>query len=166
MKHVKKTLLCILLVVAMLLALGACDDKPQTKQLTDLKLPTLKSNQMAVIIKNGDTDYTCYTVNLLKVGKEQPTCEDVLYYLHENADLVIDWSDSAFGKYLNGIGGISVKESNQYVEVFTSNVKYQGTWANVDKYEVGDVTLVAANYGVSDLGVAQGDVVYFELASF
>ena len=166
MKNVKKLLLCLLLVVATLVALVSCDDKPQPKQLTDLTLPTLKSTQVAVIIKNGENDYTSYTVSLNKIEADKVTCEDVLAYLEDEADLTLDWYDSSFGKTINGIGGISATESNQYVEVFTSNAEYQGTWAGVDKYEVGEVTLVAANYGVSGLGVAAGDVIYFELASF
>ena len=166
MKNVKRCLLCVLLIIATLFALTACDDKPQVKQLNKLSIPTLNDNEVAVIIRKSDDDFTCYTVNLARVGKDQPTCEDVLVYLRDNANLTIDWYDSSFGKTINGIGGISATESNQYVEVFTSNAEYQGTWAGVDKYEVDGVALVAANYGVSSLGVAQGDVVYFEIATF
>ena len=168
MKRICRILICILLVVATF-ALVSCDDKPQAKQLSDLTLPRLKDNQAAVIIKNGDNDYVSYTVNLDKVGEGDVTAEDVIQYLHDEADLYLDWQNGTFGKFLNAIGGV-VPNPNaanyEYVEVFTSNTAYQGTWAGVDKYEVGDVTLVAANYGVSELIVAAGDVIYFELATY
>ena len=168
MKTAKKLLICIFLAVATLLVFASCVDKPQAKQLTDLTLPTLRGNQAAVIIKNGDNDYTSYTVNIAKVGSgDNLTAEDVLVYLKDEAELTLDWTDSDFGKFINAIGGITPNANNrEYVAVFTSNPKYQGTWAGVDTYEVGNVSLVAANYGVSELGVVAGDIVYFELASY
>ena len=167
MKRINRVLIIVLLVAFTLCALVSCDDKPQAKQLTDLTLPTLKDGQAAVIIKNGDNDYTSYTVTIDKVGEGDVVAEDVLTYLVEQAGLVIDWADSTYGKYINAIGGITLDASkNQYIEVFTSNTDYQGTWAGVTTVEAGDVTLKSASVGVSELGVANGDVIYFELASY
>ena len=168
MKHIHKILICVLLVALTLCAFASCDDKPQAKHLTDLQLPQLKDNQIAVIIKNGDGDYTGYTVNLDKVSaQEKITAEDVLAYLKEVSDLALDWTDSSYGKYINSIGGITPDASkNEYVTVLTSNTEFQGAWAGVDELKVGDVTLKSASVGVTELGVAQGDVIYFELASY
>ena len=167
MKRINKILICILLVALALCAFVSCDDKPQAKQLTDLQLPKLKDNQIAVIIKNGEADYTSYTVTLDKVGAGELTAEDVLAYLKDEAELTFDWADSTYGKYINAIGGITPDATkNEYVTVLTSNTAFQGTWAGVDELKVGEVTLKSASVGVSELGVAAGDVVYFELASF
>ena len=164
MKNIKKLLVFILIAVS-LFALTACDNPPQIKQLTELTLPELGNNQMAVIVKNGDSDYTSYTVTLTDGGINTNVCEDVLEYLRVKSGLTLIWQDSTYGKFITAIGGITA-EGNSYVEVFTSNVQYQGTWAGVDKYEVEGVSLVAASVGVTDLKVAAGDVVYFELGSF
>ena len=166
MKRFNKLLICLLLVFAVLFTLASCDDKPQPVQLTDLTLPELDGNQMAVIIKNGDNDYTSYVVTLGKGGVEATTCEQVLEYLKTKSKLVLTWEDGAFGKFIKAIGGITVDPTNQYVEIFTSNTQFQGDWAGVETRVAGDTTLVSASKGVTELGVAAGDVVYFERASF
>ena len=166
MKSLKKILIFILLVVA-IFALASCDDKPQAKQLTDLTLPKLNDNQAAVIIKNGDSDYVSYTVNLTKVSEGDVTVEDVLAYLKDEAGLTLDWTDSTYGKYINAIGGLTPNASNnEYIEVFTSNSAFQGTWAGVAEIKADGTTLKSASVGVSELVVAAGDVIYFEIATF
>ena len=167
MKRIYKILICILLVAAALFALASCDDKPQPKQLTDLTLPALKDNQMAVIIKNGDKDYTSYTVNLNKVDGEKKTVEDVLAYLKNEAELVLEWNDGTFGKFITAIGGIKPASISQWVTVLTSNKSYQDNDSAYSlTYTVGDVKLVSAMVGVSYMEAQAGDVVYFELAGF
>ena len=167
MKHIKRLLICVLIIIS-IFALASCDDKPQAKLLTDLQLPALKDNQAAVIIKNGDKDYVSYTVDLTKFGETDVTAEAVLTYLETEAGLTIDWTDSAFGKFINAIGGINPDASkNEYVTVLTTNAAFQGTWAGVTEYELGEgVSLKDAAVGVTELLVAAGDVVYFELASY
>ena len=165
MKRIYRLLICLMLLVAVF-ALSSCDDKPQAKQLTDLSLPNLKANQMAVIIKNGDKNYTSYTVVLGESGVNAQTCEDVLEYLKDEAGLLLGWDDSGYGKFISAIGGINPNPSCEYVEVFTSNADFQGTWAGVEIREADGVTLMSAAVGVSELLVAAGDVVYFELGSF
>ena len=166
MKRLSRILVCLLLVVA-IFALVSCDDKPQPKQLTDLTLPALKDNQMAVIIKNGDNDYVSYTVNLNKVDGEKKTVEDVLAYLKNEAELVLEWSDGSFGKFITAIGGIKPASNSQWVTVLTSNGTYQDNDSAYSlTYTVGDVKLVSAMVGVSDMDAQAGDVVYFELAGF
>ena len=165
MKRLNKILILILLVVTVF-ALASCDDKPQPKQLPDV-VPELEANQMAVIIKNGEGDYEVYTVTLGANGVEAETCEDVLAYLKDNQQLSLTWSDSDYGKFVSAIGGINPNASNEYVQVFTSNADYQGTWAGVTVYEINEnLALKDASVGVSYLGVAAGDIVYFELGSF
>lgn len=165
MKRIYKILICILLVVATF-ALVSCDDKPQAKQLTDLTLPTLKDNQMAVIIKNGEGDYTSYTVTLSKVGRGEVTVEDVIVYLHEEADLYVDWQNGAYGKFINGIGGAKPASSGEWVTILTSDEEYINLFASyVMIITVGDVTLQSAKVGVSDMTAHAGAVVFFMVAN-
>lgn len=162
----KRLLTWILAVVLLIasLALVACVDKPQAKQLTELALPQLGDNQMAVIIKNGDKDYTSYTVTLTD---DMQTGEDVLNYLADKADLQIDWQDSEYGKFINGIGGAKVHAgTSEFVNVMTSVQKDKGTWAGVKTYNVGDVTLAASAVGVSEMSVEAGAVIYFEIDTY
>ena len=166
MKHFKRLLLCVLLIIATLFALTSCDDKPQAKQLTDLTLPKLNGNEMAVIIKNGDSDYTQYIVNLDKIDNDSPKCEHVLNYLHDEAALAIVWEDGGYGKYVTTVGSIS-QGDGKYIFLYTSNLDYESAWASSTPYELGDgVKLVEASVGVTDLPVAAGDIVYFELGTY
>ena len=145
-------------------ALVACVDKPQPVALTDLELPELNDNQMAVIIKNGEKDYTSYTVTLGKGGADATTAEGVLQYLHEKSGLYLDWQQGSFGKYLNGIGGAKPSSSSEWVTVLTSDKEFQDTASAYSiKYTVGDVSLVSATVGVTELTVKAGTVIYFEV---
>lgn len=169
MKQTKRLLTWILAVVLIVacFALTACVDKPTSKQLTQLTLPALRDNQMALIIKNGDSDYTSYTVTLGENGTDATTVEGVISYLHQEADLAIDWEDSAFGKYIHGIGNITEDTAcAAYVTVYTSVARDQGTYAGVTTYTVGDVTIVEAGVGVSEMTVEAGAVIYFEIVSY
>ena len=102
MKNTTKLLTWILMVVLVVCATGlvACVEKPTEKALDKLELPTLKQGQVAVIIKNGESDYTRYTVTL---SEDMTSVEDVLAYLKENG-MYLDWTDSDYGKMLNSIG--------------------------------------------------------------
>lgn len=166
MKKSTKLSICILLVIVSLLSFSACDDKPQAKQLTSLTLPELADNQIAVIIKKGDSDYQQYVVELEKLGTGANTCEQAIEYLQNKAKLAVTWQDGTYGKYLTAIGGIA-EGDGQYVFVYTTNPNFQGTWAGVSSYVIGDgVLLKEAAVGVSDLQVQAGDVIYFELGSY
>lgn len=162
MKRTKRLLTWILAVVLIVVcaALVACVDKPQAEQLTELTLPKLNSDQMAVIIKNGDKDYTSYTVTLTE---DMKTGEDVIRYLIDEAGLSVTWTDSEYGKYIDSIGGAKPDASkNEYVNVLTSVAEDKGSWAGVKTYEVNGVTLVAAAVGISQMSVEAGAVIYFE----
>ena len=166
MKNTKRLLTWILVAVLIVttVVLVACVDKPQPVALTDLELPILKDNQMAVIIKNGENDYTSYTVTLGKGGTDATTAEGVLQYLHEQSGLYLDWQQSSYGKYLNGIGGAKPASSSEWVTVLTSDKEFQDTASAYSiKYTVGDVTLVSATVGVTDLTVKAGTIIYFEV---
>ena len=167
MKHTKRLLTWILVAVLVVaaLALVACVDKPKPVQLTDLTLPELKSNQMAVIIKNGDNDYTSYVVTLGKGGTDAKTAEDVLNYLQKEADLYVDWQNGSYGKFLNGIGGaVPTAGTYEWVTVLTSDEEYQDTAsAYAITYVVDGVTLMSSTDGVTSLKVKAGTVLYFEV---
>ena len=166
MKNTKRLLTWILVAVLVVLtvALVACVDKPKPVELTELSLPKLKNNQMAVIIKNGDNDYTSYVVTLGNGGTNAETCEGVIQYLHDETGLFLDWQEGSFGKFLNGIGGAKPQSSSEWVTVLTNDSEFQDNESAYKiTYKVDDVTLVSAKVGVSDLTVKAGTIIYFEV---
>lgn len=166
MKNAKRLSACIL-AIALVVSLGvfaACVDKPQAQELTELTLPELGNNQMAVIVKNGDKDYTAITVTLGKNGVEAETVEDVLSYLKEEGTITLEWGNSDYGKFISKIGKINPAQG-EWVAVYTSNSAEYDTSAWAQTYTVGSVTLVSASVGVSQLSVAEGYVIYFELGA-
>ena len=158
------SLILTVALIAVSTALVACVDKPAAKQLTELTLPELKTNQMAVIIKNGGNDYTSYTVTL---SADIKTGEDVIQYLIEEASLSVDWTDSEHGKYINSLGSLKPDVSKkEYINVLTSVAKDKGVWAGVKSYTVGKVTLTESQVGISDMTAEAGAIIYFEIASY
>ena len=169
MKNTKRLLTWILVAVMIVLAVAlvACVDKPQPVQLAELTLPKLKDNQLAVIIKNGDNNYTSYTVTLGEGGTNATSVEGVIQYLHDEAEMALNWEDSSYGKYIHGIGGINEDTAKgAYVTVYTSVKADQSTEAGATTYQVGDVKIVAAGVGVSSMTVQAGAVIYFELVTY
>ena len=167
MRNVKRLsawILTIALAVS-LFALVACVDKPQAQELTELTLPTLAENQMAVIIQNGKNDYTSITVTLGKSGVEAKTVEDVLAYLKKEGAIDLKWHDTEYGKYIDTLGKLTPSTS-EWVAVFTSNSAEFDTSAWAQTRKAGDVTLTTSIVGVSELSVAPGYIIYFELASY
>ena len=165
MKNTTKLLTWILMVVLVFLVLGlsACVEKPTPQNLTDLKLPNLRGKQVAVIIKNGENDYTAYVVNLTD---EMTTVEHVLQYLKDNG-MQLDWTSSDYGKMINSIGKLTPDASkNEFVAFFTSVQSDKGTGAGVPTYYVGGVEIVSAQVGVSDAIVRSGSVFYFEISTY
>ena len=163
----KRLLTWILVAVFAVLAMTfvACVDKPQAQELTELVLPTLDKDQMAVIIKNGEKDYTSITVTLGKNGVEAQTVEDVLAYLKDEGTLTVEWTDSGYGKFITRLGKIKPASANEWVAVFTSNPAEFDTGAWAITRTVGDVTLTTSIVGVSELSVAAGYIIYFELGA-
>lgn len=157
------TLALALVLVFSVFTLVACADKPTVQEVTDLTLPTLADNQVAVIIKNGDKDYTNYVA---PINDEMKNVEDVLNYLAEELDLYLDWQDSDYGKYLNGIGGAIPTQTNEFVSFYTSVADDKGNWAGVTGYTIGDVEIVSAQVGVSSAKVESGAVYYFEIGTY
>lgn len=168
MKNTKRLLTWILVAVLIVstVVLVACVDKPEPVQLTDLKLPELKDNQMAVIIKNGEGNYTSYTVTLGKGGTDATTGEGVIQYLHEVAGLELTWTDGEYGKFLTAIGGAKVVAANEYIMVMTTVEKDKGNWAGVETRVVDGVSIVYSQVGVSEMTVEAGAIIYFEIATF
>lgn len=157
------TLALALVLVFSVFTLVACADKPTVQEVTDLTLPTLEENQVAVIIKNGENNYTNYVA---LINDEMKNVEDVLNYLAEEIDLYLDWQDTEYGKFLNGIGGAIPKQTNEFVSFYTSVADDKGNWAGVTGYTIGDVEIVSAQVGVSSAKVESGAVYYFEIDTF
>ena len=165
MKNTTKLLTWILMVVLVVCASGlvACVEKPTEKALDKLELPTLKQGQVAVIIKNGESDYTSYTVTL---SEDMASVEDVLAYLKENG-MHLDWTDSDYGKMLNAIGkAVPDASKNEFVAFFTTVESDKGNWAGVPTYNVDGTQIVSAQVGVSDAKVQSGAIFYFEISTF
>lgn len=168
MKHTKRLLTWILAVVLIIgaLCLVACVEKPTPQQLTDLTAPNLKGGQVAVIIKNDDDTYTQYVVNLTE---QMTKVEHVLQYLKDN-DMPLDWTDSNYGKMINGIGTLALDATkNEFVAFFTSVQADKGNWAGVPTYTLAGNTqlqIVSAQVGVSDASVESGAVFYFEISTY
>ena len=160
-----KLLTWILMVVLVVCAVGlvACVEKPTPQDLTELKLPKLKDNQVAVIIKNAEKDYTSYTVAL---SEDMTSVEDVLAYLKENG-MSLDWTDSDYGKMLNSIGkAVPDFSKNEFVAFFTTVEGDKGNWAGVPTYVVEGTQIVSAGVGVSDAKVQSGAIFYFEISTY
>ena len=169
MKNTRKLLTWILVAVLIVttVALVACVDKPQPVALSDLELPTLKDNQMAVIIKNRNDTYTAHVVTLGSKGCDATTVEGVISYLVERNLLTVDWTDSETGKWLNDIGGLEPNAgAHEYVSVYTSVQKDQGAGASATAYSIGSITVGYSQYGVSGMSVEAGAVIYFELQTW
>lgn len=157
-------LITALLVLAM--ALSACVDKPTAQEVTELILPTLDVNQMAIIVKNGNKDYTNIVVTLGFGGVMAKNVEDVLNYLNEQGTLTVVWQDSAFGKFIVGIGKAQVSSDGEFISILTSVEQDKGSWAGVTRYSVGGVNLVSSQVGVSEMTVEAGAVIYFEIDTY
>lgn len=156
----KKSLLVGICLLVVLLCFVSCVDKPAATQLTGLTLPQLQSDQMAVVVKDADGGYATYTVTL---NSDIKTCEDVVRYLSENSSLEVEWFDSGYGKFIGSIGGAK-PQGNQWITVMTDLEEFQDkAGAYAVTYLVGDVTLVTANAGVSDIAAKGGSVLYFEV---
>ena len=165
MKNTKKLLTWILMVVLVVCTVGlvACVEKPTPQDLTELKLPKLKDNQVAVIIKNAEKDYTSYTVTL---SEDMTSVEDVLAYLKENG-MHLDWTDGPYGKTMNSIGkAVPDPSKNEFVAFFTTVESDKGNWAGVPTYVVEGVQIVSAGVGVSDAKVQSGAIFYFEISTY
>ena len=165
----RKRLLTWILVAVLAIsaiALVACVDKPTAQEVTELILPTLAENQMAIIVKNGDKDYTNVVVTLGLGGVVAKNVEDVLDYLNEQGTLNVNWQESAYGKFIVGIGKAQANASGEFVSVFTSIENDWGSWAGIASYSVGNVKLVASGVGVSEMSVAPGAVIYFEIDTY
>ncbi len=164
MKNTKLlTWILVVVLVVCVTSLVACVEKPAEKSLDQLKLPTLKQGQVAVIIKNGEADYTQYIVNLTE---SMTSVEDVLAYLKENG-MHLDWTDSQYGKTLNSIGkAVPDSNKNEFVAFFTTVESDKGNWAGVPTYNVGGTQIVSAGVGVSDAKVQSGAIFYFEISTF
>lgn len=161
MKSRHIAIICLVTALAVAsLVFAACTDKPDVQQLTELTLPELDNDQMAVIIKNADDDYTVYTVTL---NEEITTGEDAIEYLVGNSELYVKWTDGDYGKYIEELGTLKPSE-NEFIVVMTSVEKDKGAWAGVASYEIGDITIVESQVGVSDMTVEAGAIIYFEIA--
>ena len=167
MKRLLTWILVAVMIVVSTVALVACVDKPEPTELTELTLPKLNNNQMAVIIKNGDNDYTSYVVTLGNGGTNASTAEGVLDYLVEETGLKLECEGTGSSKFINSIGSITPDAgAGEYIEIFTSNSRFFGDWAGVTELKVGETSLKSASKGIYDLEVVAGDVLYFQISVF
>lgn len=160
----KKLLTWILavLLVVMSVCLVACVDKPDAQKL-DVTLPNL-DDKVAVIFNKGNDEYVVYTVDY---AADLKTGVDVIQKLADDGEITVDWSDSSYGKFINAIGPLQPDASkNEYVTVLTSVAKDKGNFAGATTYIIGDVTIVSAQVGISEMSVESGAIIYFEIATY
>ena len=154
-------------ILTCVFAFTACDDKPEMQTLSELTLPQMEDNQACVIIKEGESKYSCFVVTLGEDGTTAQNGEQLLQYLQEKSNLALNWQDSAYGKYLLGIGNITADESKgEFVAIFTSVEKDKGSWAGVRSYQAGETELVSSAVGISEMTVQPGAVIYFEISTY
>lgn len=165
----KQKLLTWILVVALtflLTTFACCDDKPQGQKI-DVKLQSIKSNQMLVVVNNGDGDFDQYVVTLGEEGVNATIGEEVLSYLVTNSNLTLDWTDSTYGKTINKIGKLAPDANlQQYVAIYTSYKQDASTYAGATQYKLGGTYVYTAGLGISSLTVKAGVVLYFEMQTW
>ncbi len=166
MKNTKRLLTWILVVVLALsltVCLTACIDKPETIELNKLELPKMEKNQMVVIIKNGENDYTDIVVTL---NKDVTNGDELINYLVDTKTFSVEWEDSQYGKFLVAIGKIKADSSkNEYISIYTSVTADNGE-ATDPVYTVDGVKLYYSAKGISQMTVEDGAVIFFEKGSY
>ena len=128
-----------------------------------------ESGDVTVLIEAQDGSITEYKVYLENIENKSEGAFGVLEYLaaRENNPLTIDVSDSAYGKYINTIGGLNPDASaNEYISVYTSVEKDFGTWDGVGVKTYGEITLKSAGVGVSTMSVVEGCILLFCIETY
>ena len=124
------------------------------------------SGEMTVIVESEDGSYTAYSVSLGEVKNKAEGVAGVLEHLRDREEepLALDMSDSTYGKYVYGIGGIAEDPTaGKYIPIYTSLEKDFGTWEDVGTIEYEGITLKSAGVGISSMTVESGIVVLFRL---
>ena len=166
MKKQFLAVVCILLVVFCFVFV-ACDSKPEPITMDQLQIPQMGNNECVVVVVNNDGTYTLCVVRIGKDVEQGASVEQVLLYLNDNTNLYLDWTSSSYGKYINGIGGAIVEESNEFVTVLTSIQSQQATGAWVKTVNIPDYgTVVSASQGVEGLSVEPGCVILFMIDTY
>lgn len=142
-------------------ALCCCVDKPEPKTLQELSLPSLKDNQTAVIVGNGN-GYTLYVVDIDTLPQSAKYASDLLVYLHENFGLQYDLQ----GTFLQSIGQLVPDADNhEYIAVYCNVVDYSNVmWGEVATSD-GQV-LCGASVGITELPIVAGTVILFDIATW
>lgn len=140
----KKVFSVILLFIA-LFALSSCKDE----------------NDVTVLIKNGDK-----VVEIIVDDKditEGMTLEQLLLSDEYKDKFKADMVDGAYGKYINGIYGITPDPSKgEYISVYTTLFDYTFGEAVV----VNEIEFKAASVGVSELMIVAGAAYMFSLEAW
>jgi hypothetical protein len=121
---------------------------------------------VTVVIETEDGKYDVYKANLEEVENKSEGAVGVIEALRDRKDkpLSVNMTDSAYGKYIKGIGGLEEDAlSKKYVMTYTSLEKDFGTWDGVGTLEYGGVTLKSCAVGVSAMTVEAGMIILFRL---
>lgn len=152
----KKTLALLLTLALLVCSLASCS----------LFGSVADEGDVTVVIEAEDGSYTVYKTYLEDVEKKDEGVVGVLEHLSKRANnpLKLNMTDSQYGKYIHGIGGIEEDlTAKKYVMVYTSLEKDFGTWDGVVTLEYEGVTLKSAGVGISSMSVESGTVVLFRL---
>lgn len=84
----------------------------------------------------------------------------------EENPIALNGSWSAYGIFITEVGNIKPTESNEYIEILTSDVNYQDVteYANTATYD--GVTVTTASLGVSSLPLQNGCTYVLKISAF
>ena len=154
MKVITKILALTLAMILAALCLFSCSPKVD------------EEGDVLVVIEFEDGTAKEYELLLEKVENKDEGAAGILEYLknREEDPLSLNMSDSTYGKYIHGIGGIEEDTAaNKYVMVYTSVEKDFGTWEGVGELTYKGRTLKNAGVGVSEMTVESGMIILFRL---
>ncbi len=165
MKHLKlfhKLAVAVLLLLATI-CLCSCTEKIP-KPSTNLDVPTVEENKMAVIIKDSQGQYLIYMVQL---NDDITNVEQLLRALAKQYNVNVVLENSSFGYNPVELADLKASTIEQtFIAFFTSVAQDQGSWAGVPSFDVDGYHIVSAGVGISQGVVQGGQVVYFELSSY
>ena len=149
MKNFKKIALCI---IAIALICSTCLAAACVAPTAD------KEGKITVVI--GET---AYTIDLSTV-KDIKNFDSVLDYLKETENVVLEYTESQYGRFYTRIGSVIPTETGEYVCLYTTVEKDFSTWEPVGTYNYKGTTLTASGLGSSSMSIVKGAIYAVEIA--
>ena len=148
-----KKILSLILAIVMIVGLASCG------------ATVGEEGDVTFVIENRDGTYDVYKMYLEDVEDKDRGALGVIDSLNkrENNPLPVDMS----GTWMNSIGSLTPDGTkNEYVALYTSLERDQGTWDGVGSVEYEGMTLVASNFGIDGMSVEKGTVILFRIETW